>query len=140
MSEFEVTGQYKPCSECAAPIVTPFPNDWTLTISPDRASHDGPLLPVTMTPHTPGCTGGTMTGISKPEPTLTDPPGLDAAIEAAAYELDWIERVNVEAAVRAAAPALRAGALREAADEWEAKGWTGFARLRARADRIGGAT
>jgi hypothetical protein len=57
------------------------------------------------------------------EPAPAEPAGLDAAIEAAAYELDWIDRKAVEYAVRAAAPHLvrgeRAAALLEAADAME---------------------
>lgn len=77
-----------------------------------------------------------------------DPPGLDAAIEAAeavfaAARCDQSYPMYfLDLAIRAAAPALRAGALREAADAWyvvsddpDTGDW-----LRERADRIGGAT
>jgi hypothetical protein len=87
-----------------------------------------------------------------------DPAGLDAAIEAARWQSvaagrGWVAThhwgygrgfilddrlafaIN-DAAVRAAAPHLRAAALNEAADEWEARGRPSFAKwLRERAGR-----
>lgn len=103
-------------------------------------------------------------------PVPADPPGLDAAIEAAAIGYDeavntalgnppgsvfgevgrslWAEHPAFIAAVRAAAPALRAGALREAADEWKRQhqhlgamaAYHWLVNYAERADRIGGAT
>lgn len=100
-----------------------------------------------------------------------DSPGLDAAIEAAAREMYQLKviwgdgrwedtternraayRREAQAVIRAAAPALRAGALREAAEHFDqlasihsnpvriANNEHAATWLRERADRIGGAT
>lgn len=78
---------------------------------------------------------------TQPDLLDADPPGLDAAIEAArrvAQRGAYVSPRWVDEAVRAAAPALRAGALREAADEIGVKWDTTVSIadwLRERADR-----
>lgn len=47
---YEFTGLYLPCDTCRAPVVTPFPADWSLSLR----KRDGDST-ASLTPHRPDC-------------------------------------------------------------------------------------
>lgn len=45
---YDLTGTYDPCQGCRAPVVVPFPPDWTVGLRKDATG-------VRITPHRPDC-------------------------------------------------------------------------------------
>lgn len=84
----EFTGVYRRCDTCTAPILDPFPNDWTLTVHPPTDEPIRQFYPVAstlprahgLTPHRPDCPAGVRTEppiapTPAPAPAPTPVPG-----------------------------------------------------------------